>query len=797
MIIQTIEISNFRGVKGTKQFVFDGKPFVLLSAPNGLGKTTLIDAIEWCFTGNIGRLKVAFDSRSTNNDERKKNINGILKNKNAKSTDEICVNLQISDESKKYLIKRTQKKDELNEKLSTLWINGKKDASKSFLNEFIDSNFYNFHFCDVQKSLGMQSRKRKDLPELFSDFISDYTKEITIASNLELFIEDIDRYKEDLNNEKISDNEINIKKELCEKYANVSVNKKYPSIQIYQAENIEITSLDEKGLKQQLQKLNECGYKQVERILEEIVFDTETREVISKLERLNNILVEKKKQIEEAVRQELHKGEEKIINYGRRIQQNTEIELTEKNIWEYTPKLIAFEHSNFTEEECNNAKKAINEVEKTLNDLQTEIETLVKGNEILDLFSSLVTHKCDLVEYRTENIQEMGIAKCPICGSSQFGQINEEEILKEATEYTERHSTLLTQKKTVQSQLREQLNLLYDNLLKTCNQVLQDAIQRDKKAREQLILLQNETKEFVELISKLANVDSDKYAVEKLLSEGYVDNILKQLEEGLFTKDIILQKQKEYKKILELLEYQMQENETEKSTVQRVKEMAQDAPEVINFNHSLLVQKINSINSFISNQEYLRAKKEWDDSIKKNENIDKQKKELDELQEKAIRKTDSIRSLVNKLKDDEYNSVGSNLYKFYKKLSRINTIEEIQIKPDDENLSLEDESGRTVVNILSNGQLSVFMLAYFFAGIVSRSKNERCKIYFIDDLTACMDDVNMLAFLDLMKYQLLAENGTIEQLFFASCDERICKLLRYKLDGCGIDYCELREKEFA
>ena len=60
-----------------------------------------------------------------------------------------------------------------------------------------------------------------------------------------------------------------------------------------------------------------------------------------------------------------------------------------------------------------------------------------------------------------------------------------------------------------------------------------------------------------------------------------------------------------------------------------------------------------------------------------------------------------------------------------------------------------------------------------------------------------MDDVNMLAFLDLMKYQLLAKNGTIEQLFFASCDERICKLLRYKLDGCGIDYCELQEKDFG
>ena len=71
------------------------------------------------------------------------------------------------------------------------------------------------------------------------------------------------------------------------------------------------------------------------------------------------------------------------------------------------------------------------------------------------------------------------------------------------------------------------------------------------------------------------------------------------------------------------------------------------------------------------------------------------------------------------------------------------------------------------------------------------------KVFFIDDLTACMDDVNMLAFLDLMKYLLLAKDGTMDQIFFASCDERICKLLHYKLSGCGVDFCEITEKSFA
>ena len=50
MIIQRIKISNFRGFRD-KEIDFCGKSVVLLSAANGVGKTTTIDAIEWCLTG--------------------------------------------------------------------------------------------------------------------------------------------------------------------------------------------------------------------------------------------------------------------------------------------------------------------------------------------------------------------------------------------------------------------------------------------------------------------------------------------------------------------------------------------------------------------------------------------------------------------------------------------------------------------------------------------------------------------------------------------------------------------------
>ena len=97
--------------------------------------------------------------------------------------------------------------------------------------------------------------------------------------------------------------------------------------------------------------------------------------------------------------------------------------------------------------------------------------------------------------------------------------------------------------------------------------------------------------------------------------------------------------------------------------------------------------------------------------------------------------------------------------------------------------------------ILSNGQISVFLLAYFFAGINVRNEREKMKIFFIDDLTACMDDVNMLAFIDLLKYQLSSKE-TMEQLFFVTCDNRISRLIKYKMNGHGIELRELVESDF-
>ena len=115
-------------------------------------------------------------------------------------------------------------------------------------------------------------------------------------------------------------------------------------------------------------------------------------------------------------------------------------------------------------------------------------------------------------------------------------------------------------------------------------------------------------------------------------------------------------------------------------------------------------------------------------------------------------------------------------------------------------LTLKDDKDNPIQNIMSDGQLSVFMLSVFFSNAkrIANDKNnsEKLHCYFIDDITSCMDDINMLAFVDFIKYQTVGENRCMDQLFFSTCDARIRKLIMYKCKMAGVDFCEISADKF-
>ncbi|SDO71394.1 AAA family ATPase [Clostridium gasigenes] len=70
MKIKYLELENFRIYKGSVKFDFNNKKLIILCGPNGNGKSTIYDSIEWCLTGKIERYTSS----------KEKNFNYIVNN---------------------------------------------------------------------------------------------------------------------------------------------------------------------------------------------------------------------------------------------------------------------------------------------------------------------------------------------------------------------------------------------------------------------------------------------------------------------------------------------------------------------------------------------------------------------------------------------------------------------------------------------------------------------------------------------------------------------------------------------
>lgn len=368
-------------------------------------------------------------------------------------------------------------------------------------------------------------------------------------------------------------------------------------------------------------------------------------------------------------------------------------------------------------------------------------------------------------------------------------------MLFEADKYIKENNQLVISKSNDRKQVVEQVESAYKELLLFAEQILEKMIAEQKTKKVEYESLKNETAEYFKLRKSVLKIAEGEAAEEKLADLKYVNSRIVDIRSRCLSDSEKTLSRQEYMNILTFLGYRF-EDEEECVTTERIKSYLMEEADISNYSYHVFTQKVNAIKSILDNKEYLELNDKLKNALEKNNQIEREREILKELKFKAEERSEKISRLVIQLEKEEYAAVGPNLKKYYKKLARIDAIEAIDIVLEDHLISMIDEKKKNIVNILSNGQLSVFMLSYFFAGITTRSKTEKCKIYFIDDLTACMDDVNMLAFLDLLKYQMLSKEKNMEQIFFVTCDSKICRLLRYKLEGCNIEYCELGEKNF-
>ena len=554
MIIRKIRMINFR-VFRDKTIDFNDKSVVLLSAANGVGKTTVVDAIEWCLTGSIGRLKIAFDTRSTNDVERKMNNGGILKNCDAGKEKKVRVFLWLVDDEGEKILCREQASDELDPKESKVTINNDEKAAKEFIQKYVGDSFYNYHFCDIQKSLNVQNKKRKDLKDIFDEFITNYDEQKQIAENLDIFAKDVERYIEDKKKQKVSQEVIKNHDEQLENALRDTKQVPYPEIIFYPNEKIDIVKLSKEELTEQREELSNCGYEIANESLSKIVENETLKNQKSIMQEIVSYLGQNVAAIQRAVKAGLGKNADTITELEDKLKKLENLSLAKDTILRDGESVIALKVEGFTQSDFEADKTIINEKEQSVKKLSNEIELLTNNNKMLQLLSSLSVNKQVVIEYRDTAVRENGSIRCPICGSEAFATMDVEFILKEADNYVRQNGDAVREKEEEKTSLQAEIDAFYQKIINYTKTVVETERKKLETEISSLKELQNQIQPYFASIRKLQETGKDIKAEE--LTEKKATELLNDVETALLEENKEQELRDSYQKILTVLGYEL------------------------------------------------------------------------------------------------------------------------------------------------------------------------------------------------------------------------------------------------
>ncbi len=187
MELKTITINNFGIYSGTQVFDLEPtsqdqfeRPIILFSGKNGVGKTTLVEAIKICLYGRVAL------SNSTSRREYEGHISHVIHHSsgNGKISKSAFVKLVFEhvslDNPIEYVVTRNWNvsKSSIKEQLeicedgkSLSWL--KEEMKEHFIRELIPPHFSSMFFLDGEKinQLEYQFTNKHSLPSLFKDFL--------------------------------------------------------------------------------------------------------------------------------------------------------------------------------------------------------------------------------------------------------------------------------------------------------------------------------------------------------------------------------------------------------------------------------------------------------------------------------------------------------------------------------------------------------------------------------------------------------------------------------------------------
>ena len=806
--IRSITIKNFRGFDKEISFNFEENKFILLTAPNGSGKTSLIDAIEWCFTGNIKRLYDSFESRTDSSERETERVKrGLLKHQGSRG--ETKVNISLAHNNTNYLITRTQNNEGLNTSLSTVLVTDSNGVEvQNFFERIINiENFYNYNVCNMSKTHSFLGTKRKEMGERLADFTTDYGHIETICQNLTNYNVDIDKAISALT--ATEEGYLQPFQDNLSKHSNAIDILPYNPTLLYHGDLQNIDSFTIEQLNRQKTNLLHCGYNQIAYLCETLLDQKKKFDFVNNLIYLRKEFVASAESIEKA--QGLDIVDEKIKTTSTLLSKlkHTLANINKDNVLKLQSDIIQLNVANYNANAVKDSMDNLKILQEESDALSGEIKTLESGNKILSTLTTIAAEKEGLLNYRKEMHENALVAQCPICMSKDFSYIEEDKITSIAQNYQADHNSLIATKKHKFKYTNEQKNEIISALLTMSKQIFTDELKIAQDNYNELITLKNTTSEFFTKLKDTKDENGQSYSKGKLPSIEDIDSDIQRVSQTManinFT-DYESDMKNEITNISDIIGYQIEHDNI--STLQsRVKAFLSSKSKDITFDTKrfdkiLLNKKIAAIDSCIKNNEYHKALEELTKAKEKHAKDKAEEQRLRVLKTKVTERRGQIQDVLTEMKSNEYERVGPYLSQIFKKLSRAGNIAKINIEPDGARglLRIVDENGISILNRLSDGQLSVFVLSYFIGNIFSRkSLSDNLKIYLIDDITSCMDDINMLAFLDFIKYQLnsASPDSAISQLFFSTCDERIQALLDHKLKASHVQFKLLDGEQFS
>lgn len=801
--INKILIDNFRGFEKETEILVGDTKLVLLDAPNGTGKTTLLDAIEWCLTGKIGRIQAVYEKRLAKSDQKLEyNSKAILKNKN-QSDKNTQVELEVICDQQRYSVIREQKKDTLLQPGTLKVLDSEnKEIDNAIINEWVqEDTFYQYHIFDMQKAYNLLSKKKDEVQNLFSDFTKQYKEADTVINNLGFYQNDIDMKIEQLKKQQTSNEDIAKMQEKLSKSVVSPENLQYEKKVLFESENLEVEKMSLDELNKQLEKLYCCGYMHLRESLTIVNSCSEAKCIDGYLEKINQEIEKNPENIKIFVEKKYFEKN----NFEEIIKKRTDykaIKLTEDNIEETAENIANLGMSSFLKEYWVNKKEELVSEKAIKDSVQKEVDVLTKGNEILKIFTSLIGNKKFILDYRDEVKEKGKKIRCPVCGSEdRFSYISEDEILTDAKKYIEEHNTLLKEKTEILTERIEKISTLRKEILLKETEAIDSKIKDLDELISEYEQYNKKCHDYVEVITELQKINPEKYSYSSLNTKENADDAIRKNKVKIIPENELLDIIKQIKETSESIGFSLSEPFTN-STVREVVNRINEEFALKEFSVELLSKKVDAIKNYKKNDEFLELKRKLDNTIKTSNTISKEIEEFNNQRELANSKIKEIKDVKQKLEIEEYENIGPFLTKIFHKLSKDIHINDILLEKrsgekNERELELCDENKHPIVNMLSDGQLSVFMLSYFLGNAFRLSNTKEISIYLMDDITSCLDDINMLSFLDLLKYQLKDENGVFDQIFFASCNSRIQALMEWKAQACGISCRKITINDYS